>query len=250
MKIEEKNSRNEGILLDVVEEYIRTAGPVSSHQILNRYKYSLSSATIRNIMAELTEAGFLAQPHTSAGRIPTHKAYRFYVDKVELGARKPFKSKKEKQDETLRKELRKALNVSEDYFARFLSQRLAELTNNMAFACILGVNHFYKEGLLRTLSEPEFLNSDNIRMLIEYADLLERRVEHLYDSIQDDIHVYIGPEYEKGISPFSLMAFSSELPSHERAVFGLVGPMRMHYEKNLDLLDSIKVLFDDLKLSL
>jgi len=70
------------ILSAVVQDYIQTAEPVSSKTIARKYPLGLSPATIRNIMAELEEDGFLRQPHTSAGRVPTEKGFRFYVDSL------------------------------------------------------------------------------------------------------------------------------------------------------------------------
>src|SRR3989304_531032 len=74
------NERTKKILLAVVESYIERPSPVGSRVITKRYQINLSPATIRNIMADLEEMGFLSQPHTSAGRIPTDKGYRAYVD--------------------------------------------------------------------------------------------------------------------------------------------------------------------------
>lgn len=76
------NNRAENILRAVVETYIRSADPVGSRTLTKHYGVGLSSATVRNTMADLAELGYLAQPHTSAGRIPTEKAFRFYVDRL------------------------------------------------------------------------------------------------------------------------------------------------------------------------
>ena len=77
MKLDERSRR---VLKAVVLSYIKTALPVGSRSITKRYDFGVGSATIRNIMADLEEGGFLTHPHTSAGRVPTAKGYRFYVD--------------------------------------------------------------------------------------------------------------------------------------------------------------------------
>ncbi len=82
MQTEYLNERCQEILKVVVHSYIDTAGPVGSRTITKRYNIGLSPATIRNIMADLADMGFLTQPHTSAGRVPTDKGYRFYVDSI------------------------------------------------------------------------------------------------------------------------------------------------------------------------
>jgi heat-inducible transcriptional repressor len=74
------NSRHQGVLRAIVLDYIRTAEPVGSRTISRKYGFALSPATIRSIMSDLEEMGYVAQPHTSAGRVPTDLGYRLYVD--------------------------------------------------------------------------------------------------------------------------------------------------------------------------
>jgi heat-inducible transcriptional repressor len=74
--------RNRQILADLVRAYIETGEPVSSRAISKRYEETLSTATIRNVMADLEDGGFLYQPHTSAGRVPTSAAYRFFAQEI------------------------------------------------------------------------------------------------------------------------------------------------------------------------
>lgn len=80
--MENLSDRSKHILEAVIEDYIRTAEPIGSRSISRKHSFSLSPATIRNVMSDLEEMGFLASPHTSAGRIPTDKAFRFYVDSL------------------------------------------------------------------------------------------------------------------------------------------------------------------------
>jgi heat-inducible transcriptional repressor len=79
---DELGERDRQVLQAVIFEYIVTAEPVGSRQLAKKYALGLSPATIRNTMADLEEMGYVAQPHTSAGRVPTDKAYRFYVDSI------------------------------------------------------------------------------------------------------------------------------------------------------------------------
>ncbi|MGH7276619.1 MAG: heat-inducible transcriptional repressor HrcA, partial [Candidatus Rokuibacteriota bacterium] len=74
------DARHRDVLIAVIREYIDSTEPVGSRALSKRYLPSLSPATIRNAMADLEELGYLVQPHTSAGRVPTDKAYRFYVE--------------------------------------------------------------------------------------------------------------------------------------------------------------------------
>lgn len=76
------DERKRKILKEIVDEYIETAEPVSSAMIVQKYEKDISSATVRNDMAELERTGYLEKPHTSAGRIPSAKGYRLYVDEL------------------------------------------------------------------------------------------------------------------------------------------------------------------------
>src|SRR6267378_2863875 len=74
------DARHRDVLVAVIREYIDSTEPIGSRVLAQRHFPSLSAATLRNVMADLEEMGYLVQPHTSAGRVPTDKAYRFYVE--------------------------------------------------------------------------------------------------------------------------------------------------------------------------
>src|SRR4029078_8430651 len=77
-------SRGQQVLHEIVDAYIATGEPVASRTIARRRRDGLSSASIRNVMADLYEDGYLSQPHTSAGRVPTEKAFRSYVQSLTM----------------------------------------------------------------------------------------------------------------------------------------------------------------------
>ena len=122
--------RKNKILELIIEAYVSTASPVGSEFVSKKLRSSLSSATIRNIMVELEDAGFLEQPHTSAGRVPTDRGYRFYVDSVMDMRRMP--------PEELRR-LEAMIQPPELDVEQLLERSsavLAELTQQAAFAVV------------------------------------------------------------------------------------------------------------------
>lgn len=124
------NERKKHILRAVTDDYIDTAEPVGSRTIARRYKLGISSATIRNEMADLEESGYLYQPHTSAGRIPSDKGYRYYVDVlVDPGIPTQDETKKINQLFTHQKEAMEKL-------VRRSTKLLAELTDYISVAVI------------------------------------------------------------------------------------------------------------------
>lgn len=100
--------RNRQILADIVRSYIESGEPVSSRAISKRFEETLSTATIRNVMADLEDAGFLYQPHTSAGRVPTAAAYRFFAQEIASQATMSLEDK-----EWIRRELATAGSPAE-----------------------------------------------------------------------------------------------------------------------------------------
>ena len=91
MGSDELTERSRRLLATLVREYIETGEPVSSQVVAHRSGLGVSSATVRNVLAQLEDAGYVHQPHTSAGRVPTDRGYRAFVDLL-LEARKPARS--------------------------------------------------------------------------------------------------------------------------------------------------------------
>ncbi|MDD6102899.1 MAG: heat-inducible transcriptional repressor HrcA [Clostridiales bacterium] len=118
---DELDLRKKTILISIIRNYLETGEPVGSRTISKYADINLSSATIRNEMSDLEELGFIIQPHTSAGRIPTDKGYRFYVDLMmqekeeELSNLKVMLDKKEQKLDTVLKEAAKLIAANTNY---------------------------------------------------------------------------------------------------------------------------------------
>lgn len=125
------DERTRQILFAVVESYINKPEPVGSRFVTKRYSFGFSPATIRNIMADLEETGFLSQPHTSAGRVPTDKGYRLYVNSVfDKGVGRPLISGYG-EDKDLVVGLDNALGEFLCQFARNFARKLERMKNDM-----------------------------------------------------------------------------------------------------------------------
>ena len=132
---ENLDNRKRKILQAIVEEYIETSEPVSSGSLVQNEELHCSSATIRNEMAELEQIGFLEKPHTSAGRVPSEKGYRYYVDEL---LREDNLSRKEM--EMIREMLEAKVNGLED-LARIATTTLSEITHYTTIAIEPNVNN-------------------------------------------------------------------------------------------------------------
>ena len=131
---EELDARKRKILQAIVEEYIETAEPVSSGNLVKNGELRCSSATIRNEMADLEKSGFLEQPHTSSGRVPSEKGYRYYVDEL---LREDDLSRKEM--ELIKQRLETKVNALED-LTRIATTTLSEITHYTTIAIGPNVN--------------------------------------------------------------------------------------------------------------
>jgi heat-inducible transcriptional repressor len=169
----ELDGRERGILAAIIREYVSNGTPVGSKVVADRSAESLSPATIRNCMAELESAGFLQQPHTSAGRIPTDKAYRFYVDHVVGSAR--ISPEVEKYIE---KHLASEPMSPERLMSR-ISRVLAEVSHNVGL--VLGPALEDK-----LLEHVKFIKLSDMRVLaviVSRPDLVENRIVRLEEDV-------------------------------------------------------------------
>src|SRR6185369_5423699 len=145
--------RQQKLLNFLIQEYVRTAKPVPSALIAKKTKLKASPATIRNDMNDLEEQGYLAQLHTSGGRVPTDRAYRHYVNQL---LAKPDSIKTDPKD---RKKIAQALSKNQ-YNPRAtnkaIANALSECTGNLVMAGIAQEAEFFKQGLAKLFQMPEF----------------------------------------------------------------------------------------------
>lgn len=127
MLYEDLNEREKTILRSIVQQFILTASPVGSRNITKKFNLGLSPATVRNIMSDLEDSGFINHPHTSAGRVPTDKGYRYYVDSL-----MEIQELKNSEKTTLEKSLDKNLSET-DELLKIASKLLSNITKQIAY---------------------------------------------------------------------------------------------------------------------
>lgn len=223
------SQRQEEILNTIVKEYIDSAEPVSSGFLEKKQKFGIKPATIRIELQKLTDYGFLFQPHTSAGRVPTDKGYRFFVDR--LMAREASVLQEAFLNE-------KALADSLG-FIHELTKFLADRTSGLALGYLSAEKILFKEGWNDLFEEPEFEEAGLASKFAQMIDDFEKNIEETFDDLSYLPHVYIGRENPfSSAKDFSLIAARCRLPKEE-GVLTIVGPKRMPYDKNINLINSI-----------
>ncbi len=212
--------RQSQILKAIIEQYAEVASPVGSNLLAKAF--NVSSATIRAEMAELERLGFIAQPHTSSGRVPTDKGYRFYVNQITEEGYKPVSERR--ADRAL------SVRVQEggvpERIIRNTVDTLVELTHNLGLATI--GNQLYISGLSNLFHQPEFVSSQQVRQVAQLLDNLEPWLRETAPN--RPLNVYIGRENTIGRSAgASLIISRFRSGFSDNSYIGVLGPTRQQY---------------------
>lgn len=221
----EITERQKQILCQIVEEYAETASPVGS--VTMAKLFNVSPATIRAEMARLEMLGLVAQPHTSAGRVPTDAGYRFYVNNLEA-------TEQEKMPErgAHALEVRVSSQSQADEAIRRAVDTLVELTGNLGLATIGG--QLYLSGISTLFTQPEF---GDIRRVQAVAKLLDNLEPWLREAAPGEaLNIFIGHENPIGKnSEVSLIISRFKSPFSDRSYIGVLGPTRQNYARVMQL---------------
>lgn len=222
--------RTKLILQTLVKEYIKTAQPVSSGVLVEKYKLDISPATVRNELMTLEDEGYIFQPHTSAGRVPAQTAYELCLPELQ------------KQDNLKDKERK----VLEELFSggetasRSLAKKIAELSSSAVFWAF-HKNDLYYTGLSNLFSQPEFGRVDVVCDTSEIIDRLEEMIADVFDDLEYGKQVLIGSNNPFG--DFLSTILVKYKNNKHSGLFGILGPMRMDYGRNLALAEFVAKKF-------
>lgn len=218
--------RQAKLLSAIVEQYAEVASPVGSSLLAK--VFNVSSATIRAEMAELERLGYIHQPHTSAGRVPTDKGYRFYVNNMT------------DSDETNDRRGERALTARveggglPERTIRNAVDTLVELTHNLGLATI--GDQLYISGLSNLFGQPEFIGGAQVQQVARLLDNLEPWLREAAPN--KPLSVYIGEENPIGRSAqCSLIISKFRSPYSDQSYIGILGPTRQSYRDVMGLVE-------------
>lgn len=226
------NERKKRVLRAVVREYIDSAEPVGSGTIVIKYNFGVSPATIRNDMAELEEEGLLEQPHTSAGRVPTERGYRLYVEELAGDSEPPERERRQLA------ELAAGIDADRTQAIKALARTVADLADQTVVMSF-GPGQTYVTGVSNLFRKPEFREADLVSEVSRVFDDLDKVVDDLRDRLNEDVKVFIGEENPFGEDMSSIVARLESSEAGE-GLFGIFGPRRMDYDANVALMRFIK----------
>lgn len=234
----EISERQRQILTQIIEDYAETASPVGSVTMAKLFQ--VSSATIRAEMARLEALGLIAQPHTSAGRVPTDAGYRYYVNHLDLA------KNTEKETAPLKEvgdnssigrgmhaiEVRVSSQSQADAAIRRAVDSLVELTGNLGLATIGG--QLYLAGISQLFTQPEFMDARRVQSVAKLLDNLEPWLREAAPG--EPLNIFIGQENPIGKnSEVSLIISKFRSPFSDQSYIGVLGPTRQNYARVMSL---------------
>lgn len=228
--------RNKKLLEYIIEDYIKTAEPVASHALVEKYNLDLSSATIRNEMVNLEKSGYIYQPHISAGRIPTEKAYRFYIKNF-LKEKKLTRQRVGNLDK-----VKKVFNGDHEQLLREIAKRVAEFSKETVIVAF-NPKDIYYTGVSNLFNQPEFREEELLNETLIMMDQLDSKIQGLFNKAEDDIEILVGKENPLS-NKCSVISTRFNVFPKQKSVFSILGPMRMDYEENLALIKFIHQLIN------
>lgn len=219
-------TRQQAILSEIVKLYADSAEPVSSRELSRIFE--VSSATIRADMAALEQHGYIHQPHVSAGRVPTDKGYRYFVNHLQSNKEKSF----EKSVQTIAKRV-DSLKDRTDGAIKMAAETLSDMTGNMAFATLS--DSVYLHGIGQLFAQPEFVNQLHALEAARFIDAIQ---QWLSSAQIDQMQVFIGAENPVARnSGLTMIVNRFASPYSDRSYIGIVGPTRQSYDKVLNLVE-------------
>lgn len=228
----EITSRQAKILAAIVKENCESGQPVASADLVEKYAMGVSGPTIRNEMQALEKMGYITQPHTSSGRVPTDAGFRYFVNQLMDKFRLTLK-----EQESLKHELFK-LQSAHTEIGRRLAKLLSEHSQQASFT--LFPEETSAVGISNLLSNPA-LPVEDAKEIAEFFDHLDEHADTMIAEFTGKgPSAKIGKEIQLSKkSDYSMIVSGLTLPSGKKGVIGLIGPKSMKYEKNLSLMEYI-----------
>lgn len=232
--------RQRQILAAIIEQHAEIAAPIGS--VLLAKLFNVSSATVRSEMSKLEEMGFIVQPHTSAGRVPTDAGYRFYVNSLnEAHDLQP----RQLTDRTTRAIEARVATYGDraDQAIRSAVDSLVDLTQNLGIATI--GDELYLSGIGNLFSQPEFMHGEHTQQVARLLDNLEPWLREAKPN--EPLNVYIGSENPIGkASGATLIISRFRSPYSDNSYIGVIGPTRQSYAKVMRLVRHTGAMLEEI----
>jgi transcriptional regulator of heat shock response len=222
--------RSADILEAVVREFILSGDPVSSSHLYERYDFGIKPASIRIELTNLTEDGFLEQPHHAAGRVPSDAGYEFYAERAIEGANP-------RSDRGL-------AGALQDRAWDHLADLMAEQMGTVSVVADLSGGYAFTRGLPSLVERLDWESRDELAGILRDIEAIDERIGAFRSKLARDPHLYIGARSPFGRdSALATVAAQYSLRGHPVAIIA-VGPKRMDYDRAAQLFATLSRLTD------
>ena len=241
MESQELTAREGQVLVGLVEEYIRTGYPVGSSQLVDVLELTVSPATVRNMLRVLEEKSYVFQPHTSSGRIPTDRGYRYFVDHKRAVSISALQS------------ARLAKMVAEyqsryDSPARAIAQALSDASGTLAITSLADNRDVRTSGLSSIARQFRIHAGESIQEVLELLDNVDSVIDTLAGEDSNQVHIYIGNENPAMPAQYTSVLARRMNMGSTKAIVLLIGPKHMPYHRNAAWVNTTAKLLEDMSL--
>lgn len=229
------STRQIDILKNIVREYIDTAEPVGSETLEKKFDLGVSPATIRNEMGEMVKLGYLSKPHSSAGRVPTNKAIKFYINELmkekEMSVAEEIEAKEKIWDSRGKRDL----------FLREATKSLAQKTRSLAVT-FTDQGDVYYSGYSNILEMPEFYDIDITKNLLAILDNTSY-FDRIMGKLENECVVFLEDDFnEEALKPYGFIFAKFHTRGNHEGSIGVIGPTRMQYDSVIPVVRYFGVL--------
>ena len=238
------SERQKELLRAIVDEYIETASPVGSESIVKKHSLGVSPATIRNEMAALLEDGYLEMMHTSSGRVPTSRAFRYFVEELMEEEEMPV------LQEVAVKQRLWPQSFEFEKLLRNAALSLSEITKNTAIA-VTEDGYITHAGSVHLLDNEEFWDIEVTRSALNLLDNFDELFGTFSSLVQDDddVSVAVGDEINYPNMGQAALVFSPFRSGGKAGYVSVLGPSRMNYSFVVPCIRYTKNLIQELSVS-
>lgn len=223
------NQRRAHILGLLIRDYIEHPRPVGSSSLVRKHNLQISPATVRSDFAILEQNGFITQPHTSAGRIPTVRGYKYFVQYLI-------------HEGSVAKRQAAQLKAARQHNRRLLAQQLSDLSGE-SIALVDRDGRYFVSGLSQLFNKPEFNDETTRSSIGELFNQFEKTANELFSQMNNDVETFI--EDKRLSAPkCAVMGIKVNSENNEPFLIMMCGPLRMNYEANRALLQHIKKIYE------
>ena len=227
--------RKDRILAIVIGRYIKTVSPVGSQYITEEHDLDISPATVRNILADLEEEGYLTHPHTSAGRMPTQQGSRYYVDHL-MHEIQLLEEEKKKISHEYKRHARQLEDLVEK-----TSQVISDLTHYTSIVSLDDGNDYriICKGTSYVVGYPDSTDILKIQAILRILEEKERLMELINRTLEKKIEIYIGHEMALKDMESCSLAISHFEKDGMKGRIAVLGPTRMQYDRVVSTLEYV-----------